>query len=80
MSVTASQQEKSRIRELIGQACAPPVPRERLHDDLQLSELGVDSMGMMHLVLSIEEELGRPVFSIAEVSRARTVGALMALV
>ena len=80
MSASATEQEQWRTRELIGQACAPPLPCDCVHDDLRLSDLGVDSMRMMNLVFSIEEALGRPVFSIAEVSRVRTVGALLALV
>ena len=72
--------DRSKVREIIGRSCEPPVQPDVLRDDMALRDLGIDSIRLMNLVMFIEEDLGRPVFSIAEVSRAATVGALMRLV
>lgn len=74
------EQDRTRVREIIGRTCEPPRRADVLRDDMALRDLGIDSIRLMNLVMSIEEDLGRPVFSIAEVSRAATVGALMRLV
>jgi acyl carrier protein len=72
--------EVARARQLIAEACEPPHRVDALPEHANLRDLGIDSIRLMQLVIAIEEELSRTVFSLGEVGRAGTVGELLQLV
>lgn len=68
--------EQQGILDLVARAAQRPAGSLQPGDSL--TDLGIDSLAFIMLVLDVEQAVGRPVFNIETVGQLRTVGDLLA--
>lgn len=68
--------EQQSILDIVARAAQRPAGSLQTGDSL--TDLGIDSLAFIMLVLDVEQVLGRSVFNIETVGKLRTVGDLLA--
>ncbi|WP_151637997.1 acyl carrier protein [Noviherbaspirillum aerium] len=74
--MTNSSEQKNIILDIVARAAQRPA--DTLQPADSLTDLGIDSLAFIMMVLDVEQALGRPAFNMETVGQLRTVGDLLA--
>lgn len=74
--MTNSSEQKNIILDIVARAAQRPADTLQPADNL--TDLGIDSLAFIMMVLDVEQALGRPAFNMETVGQLRTVGDLLA--
>lgn len=74
--MTDSSEQQHIILDIVARAAQRPVGTLQPADNL--TDLGIDSLAFIMMVLDVEQALGRPAYNMETVGQLRTVGDLLA--